>query len=181
MNELTASTHRSRKWFLALGVTLVILGIAGIGVASFLEATSVLFLAPLLLVSSIIQVLTAFFAEKGKERNLHYAAAGLEAVFGFAVMANPFQTIAGLILMAAILWIVIGVIRLARSTLAEAHARWWIVMTGAVAVLIGITLVTGWSPARLWVIAVCIAADFICHGISWSAVAMTERKPSEAQ
>jgi uncharacterized membrane protein HdeD (DUF308 family) len=166
-----------RRWFLALGVLLLILGIAGIGVAGFLEATSVLILAPLLLVSSLIQLVTAFFAEKGKTRNLHYVAAGLEAVFGFVVMANPFQTLRGLILAAAILWMVIGLARLARAAFAHTHARSWMIMAGIVAILLGISLFTGVLPAKLWVIALFIGADFICHGLSWSLVAMTDPKP----
>jgi uncharacterized membrane protein HdeD (DUF308 family) len=166
-----------RKWFLALGVLLLILGIAGIGVAGFLEATSVLILAPLLLVSSLIQLVTAFFAEKGQAKNLHYVAAGLEAIFGFVVMANPFQTLAGLITVAAILWIVIGLARVVRALLAHTHARSWMILAGVVAILLGISLLTGVSPAKLWVIAACIGVDFVCHGLSWSLVAMTDHKP----
>ena len=44
------------------GVVLVILGIAGISVAPLLEAASVLILGPMLLVSSVIQLLVGFFA-----------------------------------------------------------------------------------------------------------------------
>ncbi len=36
--------------------------------------------------------------------------------------------------------------------------------------------------SRLWFIGLCVAIDFICHGVSWSAVALAERSlqvPSE--
>jgi uncharacterized membrane protein HdeD (DUF308 family) len=29
----------------------------------------------------------------------------------------------------------------------------------------------------LWFVGLCIALDFICHGVSWSAVALAEEKP----
>src|SRR6516164_3388818 len=92
------SQHRSRwKWFLALGAVLLVLGIGGMTVATLLDLTSLLVFGPLLLASSIIQLLTAFFAEAWKERLPHLVAAGLELVLGFLIMANPPQSLTGLI------------------------------------------------------------------------------------
>ena len=62
------SEHRVRwKWFLALGVVLLVLGLAGVSVASLLELTSLLVFGPLLLASSIVQLLTALFGEGRKD------------------------------------------------------------------------------------------------------------------
>src|SRR5690349_17884405 len=98
-----ASQRRSRwKWFLALGAVLLVLGIGGMTVATLLELTSLLVFGPFLLASSIIQFLTAFFAEAWNERLPHLVAAGLEMVLGFLIMANPPQTIIGLIALIAI-------------------------------------------------------------------------------
>jgi len=47
------------KWFLALGVVLLVLGVAGAGAASLLEFTSVLIFGPMLLASSLLQFLLA--------------------------------------------------------------------------------------------------------------------------
>ena len=77
------------KWFLALGVGLLLLGLTGAGATTLLQLTSLLVFGPLLLTSSLMQFLIAFFAAKEKERLLHFAAAGLEAVLGFFIMANP--------------------------------------------------------------------------------------------
>jgi hypothetical protein len=35
---------------------------------------------------------------------------------------------------------------------------------------------TAWPVAQWWPVALCIALDFICHGVSWSAVGLVERK-----
>jgi hypothetical protein len=43
----------------------------------------------MLLASSIFQPLTALFGEERKERLLHFAAAGVEMVFGFLIVVNP--------------------------------------------------------------------------------------------
>ena len=174
------SQHRTRwKWSLALGGLLLVLGIAGMTVASLLELTSMIVFAPLLLMSSIIQLLRAFFAEKGKESLLHFAAAGLEAALGFLIIMNPAQTIRGLIVVVAIFLLVIGLVRLARSLATQSPGRAWTVMTGVVAILLGISLWIGWPVAKLWFVGLCIAVDFICHGVAWSGLALVERKPIE--
>ena len=173
-----AAERRGRwKWFLALGVLLLILGVAGITVANLLELTSVLVFGPLLLVASIMQLLIAFVAEKGKDSLLHFVAAGLEAILGFFIMANPPERLAGLVAVIAVFLVVIGLARLARALATQSRARSWAAVTGVVAVLLGISLWAGGPAAKLWLVGLCIAVDFICHGASWSALALAERKP----
>jgi uncharacterized membrane protein HdeD (DUF308 family) len=182
MTQLTtlppASGHSVRwKWFLALGVVLLLLGLAGTGAATLLEITSLLVFGPLLLASSLIQLLTAFFAEKDKDRLLHFTAAGLEAVLGFFIMAHPLQSEVRLIALIAIFLIVGGLVRLARALATQSRGRAWVVLTGVVALLLGISAWIGWSVAKPWIVGLCIAVDFLCHGLCWSAVALAERKP----
>lgn len=169
-----------RKWFLALGVLLLVLGIAGISVASLLQFTSLLVFGPMLLASSIIQLLTAFFAEKWKERVPHFAAAGLEAALGFFVMANPLERIVDLFTLVAVFLFVIGMARLARSLVTQSHGRAWTFVAGVIALLLGISVWFQGPVANLGFVGLCIAIDFLCHGIGWSALALAEREPVQA-
>ena len=176
-NTPPAAEHAARwKWFLALAVILILLGIAGGGVAGAMELTSLLVFGPMLLVSSILQVLVAFFTEKRTESLLHLAAAGLEMVLGFFIMANPLERIIDLVNLIAIFLIVIGLARLARSLTTHSGRRAWILMAGAIALLLGICVWLGGPAAKLGIIGACIAADFLFHGVSWFAVALKERK-----
>jgi uncharacterized membrane protein HdeD (DUF308 family) len=175
---LQVTDHRAHwKWFIALGVILLVLGIAGISVATLLQFTSMLVFGPTLLASSIIQLLTAFFAEKRKECLLHLAAAGLEAVFGFYIMANPPESIVGLITLVAIFLIVIGLARLTHSLATQSRGRAWIFLAGAIAPLLGISVWIEGPVGKLGFVGLCIAIDLLCHGISWSALALAEGKP----
>jgi len=172
---------RSRwKWFLAIGSLLLVLGIAGFTVASLLDLTSLMVFGPMLLASSIVQLLTSFLAEKREESLRHFIAAGVEAVFGFIIMFHPPESVGGLVALIAVFLIVSGLIRLARLLLAtRSRGRAWTIMTGVVALLLGISVWIG-APARtLWFVGLCIAIDFICHGVSWSALALVERKQPE--
>jgi uncharacterized membrane protein HdeD (DUF308 family) len=160
-----------------MGVGLLLLGLTGAGAATLLQLTSLLVFGPLLLTSSIIQLLTAFFAGKGKDNVLHMIAAGLEAVLGFFIMANPPQNVNSLIAAIAIFLIVAGLVRLARSLTMQARGRVWIVLTGVLALLLGMSVWIGWPFGELWFVGLCIALDFLCHGMCWSALALTERTP----
>jgi uncharacterized membrane protein HdeD (DUF308 family) len=175
-----AIDHRGRwKWFLALGVVLLVLGIAGAGVASvasLLEYSSLLVFGPFLIASSLFQALTAAFGETRKERILHLLAAGVEGVLGIFIMANPLQNVGGLVALIAILFILGGAARLARALEAQSRGRGWGFVAGVVALLLGICIWTGWPVDKPWFVALCIVVDLICHGASWSALALAERR-----
>jgi uncharacterized membrane protein HdeD (DUF308 family) len=184
MTELTASSQATArgarwKWDLAIGGLLLVLGIFGLGFTTLLNVSSLLVFGPLLLVSSLMQLLQALFAVKpwGREALLHFAAAGLEAFLGFYIMLNPSEGVGGLVAWIAIILIAGGLIRLARSVTTRPRRRAWIVVPGVIALLLGVAVWLGWPATGLWFVGLCIAVDFICHGVGWSALALAERKP----
>jgi uncharacterized membrane protein HdeD (DUF308 family) len=149
-------------------------------VAAVLQLASLVVFGPLVMISSLLQFVTAFFAEKRNERLLHFAAAGVEMVLGFAIMANPPEQGIGLIALVAILLIVIGFARLARAIATRSRGRAWIFVGAAVALLLGISVWLGGPAAKLGFVGLCLAVDFLCHGFVWSAVALAERKSVES-
>lgn len=184
MTELAVSSqgterHVRWKWFLGLGALLLLLGIGGVTVASLLELTSVLMFGPMLLASSVIQLLTTFFAENRRERLPHYLAAGLEMLLGFLIMVHPPERVGQLIVLVVVFFLAIGLLRLVRSLAMQHRGRGWAVMAGVIALLVGVSVWVGWPVAKLWIVGLCIAVDFICHGVSWSALALAERKALE--
>src|SRR5262249_28455302 len=157
---------------------LLVLGVAGIGVANFLELTSLLVFGPLLLTSSAFQLLTALFAEKPRERLGHMVAAGLELVLGLFVMISPLESLTGLVALVAIFLVIIGLARLGRSLVMQAHGRTWAIVAGFIALVLGVAVWFGGPAAKLGFVGLCIALDILCQGVSWSALALAERKPS---
>jgi uncharacterized membrane protein HdeD (DUF308 family) len=175
--EAQADELRGRwKWYLALGVLLLALGTAGVGAATMAEWTSFLVFAPLLLASSIMQILTALSAEKGKVFLLHLIAAGLEAALGFLIMAYPVQMGTDLVVLVAVFLLVSGVVRLIRSGVRQSSGRGGILLTGLATLLLGICVWLRLPVSKLWFVGLCIALDFICQGFSWSAIALAERR-----
>jgi uncharacterized membrane protein HdeD (DUF308 family) len=75
----------------------------------------------------------------------------------------------------AIALVACGLVRLVRSLAIHAPGRNWAVLTGGIAVLLGLAIWLKWPIAGLWFVGLCLAVDFICHGLSWSATALAQR------
>jgi uncharacterized membrane protein HdeD (DUF308 family) len=185
MAELTtspqATDQRIRwKWFLALGLVLLILGLASAGATTLLELTSILVFGPILLASSLVQLLTAFIAGTGPGRFLQYAAAGLEAILGFLIMVHPFWVLTDLVVAIATFLMIIGLLRMSRSLVTHSPGRGWAFMAGGAALILGICIWLKLPVSGLWFVGLCITLDFLCHGVSWSAIALAEGKPLAA-
>ena len=140
--------HRGAcKWCLALGVVLLILGLAGAGVSNLLELTSVMIFGPMLLASSLLQFLVAIVAEQRQQRLMHLVSAGAEMVLGFLILAHSIAGPLNLIVAIAVLLVIAGVLRLARGLAAQSKLRGWTIMAGVVALLLGLSIWTGWPSA----------------------------------
>ena len=101
-------------------------------------------------------------------------------VFGFLLMVNPPEKVVGLIALVAIFLVVVGLVRLVRSLVTRSRGRAWTLLAGVIAVLLGISVWAGGSVAKLGFVGLCIAIDFLCHGVAWSALALAERKPDQS-
>jgi uncharacterized membrane protein HdeD (DUF308 family) len=165
------------KWLVALGLVLLLLGAAGVSLALVLDLASLLVFGPLLLASGITQGLVGFIAVKGRESLLHLLAGGIEGIFGLWLMTAPLDTAGSLVALIAIVLIIGGLIRLARWLISRDRGRAWILLTGLVALLLAVAVWIGGSTLQWWFVGMCLAVDFLCHGASWSLVALAERKP----
>jgi uncharacterized membrane protein HdeD (DUF308 family) len=81
-----------------------------------------------------------------------------------------------LVVMIAVLLSIAGLLRLAHGLAEKSRRRAWILMTGVAALLLGISIWTGWPTKGLWFVGLCIAIDFTCHGVSWLGIALAEKK-----
>lgn len=176
----TAERREHWRWLLALGALFLILGLASVGIAALLQLSSLLIFGPMLLISSLIQFVTCCMTERRQESRLHFAAAGLEAFLGFALMMYPPEGILGVVALVATFFIVTGIVRLARALAAESRGRGLAVVNGVAAVLLGLSVWVGGPAAKLGFVALCIAADFFCRGVSWSLFALAERRDAQA-
>jgi uncharacterized membrane protein HdeD (DUF308 family) len=169
-SETSAAVHGRPSgsfWFLAVGVTLALLGALAFGATTILEVTSLLMLGPLLLANSLCQLMLTFIAESPRRRAFHISSALFSLVVGFLVMSHESEAGADIALLMAAFLLVAGLNRMVGSLEPDLPPRVWLVAAGALAVSLGICL-SAQAPTRgLWLISLCIAIDFLCHGATW--------------
>jgi len=79
--------------------------------------TTVLVLGMLLLVSALVQIVTAFWGQRGRGFLLHLLAGGLYSVAGMFMIQNPLEAGMGLTFLVAICLLVGGALRTILSIL----------------------------------------------------------------
>lgn len=129
----------------------------------------------------LIQVVAGLLAEKRRDTILHLAASGLEAALGFWVLAHPLERVIDLVVVVAIFLLVGGLMRLGQSLATRSPDRGWTATAGLIALVMGICVWLRWPDSQWWFVGLCIAIDFLLRGMSFSVLALAERKPKGTQ
>jgi uncharacterized membrane protein HdeD (DUF308 family) len=172
-------------WILALGILLLVLGTIGLYMAFFVTLASVVTFGVLMLVGGGAQLVHAFKARGWKSVVLSVLIAILYIVSGILVMGNPVEASAVLTLMLAGAIIGIGILRIAMGFQLRGFKNWiWPVLSGIIAILMGVAIVVQWPLSGSWVIGLFVSVEMIVNGWATIAVALTAKdvdaKPKHA-
>jgi uncharacterized membrane protein HdeD (DUF308 family) len=171
------------KWFLALGVAMVVLGTLAIGwacIATVTVAITWLF-GFLMLGSGIATIVSAFSVGRWSGMLIHLLLGVLYTLVGFMIIDQPRDAAVQITLIIAVFLIVGGVIRIIFS-LVERFPGWgWVLLNGAVTLLAGLLIYKGWPLSGLWVIGLFVGIDLILNGWTWIALSLAVRKSTPAQ
>lgn len=156
--------HRSWGWFVTLGVALVVLG--AICILGEVETTliTVLVLGWFLLISGIIALVHAFRTRTWSGFFLYLLSAVLRAFTGYLLIRYPLIGALSLTLLLASLFIVGGIFRLVGAASLR-FPRWgWTAASGAIALLLGIMLLTQLPTSSLWFLGLAVGIDLVFEG-----------------
>jgi uncharacterized membrane protein HdeD (DUF308 family) len=163
---------RSRVWLLGVGVTALILGLAGLVMTLAFTVASVVWYGVLLIVAGAAQVIEVMLPPQAGGRwtsralrlslGLLYVAAGLYSAF------HPEGASFALTLVLGILLIASGAVRAAWVLAREGQrSRRLGILLALVSCAFGIAVLSQWPLSGLWVIGLCLSADLIAYGLSW--------------
>ena len=175
-NEL-AELRSYWPWFFALGIGMVVLGSFAIGwacVVTITVAATWLF-GFLLLASGISQVVNAFFSGRWSGMLVHLLVGILYVVVGFIVIDQPAEAALSLTLIIAIFLIVSGIFRMVFAISERFNGWGWVLLNGAVTLMLGMLIYKQWPASGLWVIGLFIGIDLIFNGWSWVMLALALR------
>ena len=136
--------RKHTTWFLVVGIVLVILGTVAIGSAVAMTIVSVLFLGWLLIVGGVFEVVHGFSHRPWSGFFINLLGGVLYAVAGLVMVANPALAAVTLTLVIAVMLIVAGLFRLLIAFSTPLHHRGWLVLNGAISILLGVMIWRAW-------------------------------------
>ena len=169
--EKIGLTIVKRNWFfyLLMGILLIVLGTIAIGRSCLATQVSMIFLGWLMIAAGVSQTIYAFWKERDWGGFFFDILSGiLYAVVGFMIVANPASTAVTLTLLIAMYLLFDGIFRIV-GAISIRFPHWgWIVLSGIVSVLLGISIWRQWPYSGLWVIGLFVGIQMIFNG--WSTV-----------
>lgn len=163
-------------WFLALGVALVVLGTIAIGSAVLATVAATILFGFLLVAGGISLVVSSFWAGRWSGMLLTLLIGILYIVVGFMIVDCPVTAAVQLTLIAAIFFIITGVIRIVYA-LSERFTNWgWVLLNGAVTLLLGLLVYKQWPNSGLWLIGLYVGIEMIFNGWGWIMLSLGLRQ-----
>jgi uncharacterized membrane protein HdeD (DUF308 family) len=158
--------RKSWTWFLVLGISLTILGVVCVGKAQTATTLSILVLGWILAISGVMWLVNAFRAFSWQGFFLFLLNAIIRGVTGYLLLRHPDAGAAGVTMLLASLFIVAGLFRAVGAGVIR-FPRWgWMVFSGIVSVVLGISLLVSWPSASTYFIGLVIGIDLILDGAS---------------
>lgn len=191
MNQKSASLFNSPQssemqvlqhhwgWFLSLGMALIVLGATAISLPLLAALTIEILLGWILVISGLTHVTHAFWERRWRGFMLELLSGILYLVIGLILLAYPLQGVLTLTLLLAIFLIIEGGFKIILAWRLRPLPNWgWALVSGLIALLLGVMIWGRWPTTATWVIGLFIGIDLIFGGWSMVMVALTARRAS---
>lgn len=163
------------KWFLALGVGMVVLGTIALGSAVLTTAVAVVLFGFLMLAGGIAEIISSFWAGKWSGTLIHLLIGILYTVVGTMIIDSPERSAMELTLFLAFFLVFSGILRIVFA-LSEQFTGWgWVLLNGAVTLLLGMLIYKQWPYSGVWVIGLFVGIEMIFNGWAWVMLSLAIR------
>jgi uncharacterized membrane protein HdeD (DUF308 family) len=167
-------------WFLALGVLLVLAGIAAIAFPFLSTIAAKIAIGWIFLAAGVFELIHAFYVKRwaGFFWNLLigllYIAAGAWLAF------FPLTGILTLTIAIAALFIAEGVVELIMGFRVRPHDGWgWVVFSGLASIAVGLLIALSLPESAVWALGVLAGTKLLLSGWSFIALALSGKRTSE--
>lgn len=167
-------------WFLGLGAVLIVLGLIALGSSMLFTLTTMVFVGWLMMLGGVLQTVHAFTCKSWGGFFIDLLAGAFNTVLGLLIIGHPGATAVALTLMIAMALIISGIFRVAIA-LSIRFPNWtWLLLHGAINLLLGFAILQEWPSSGLWVIGTFIGIDMVFNGWSLVMLALALRNPPTA-
>ncbi len=173
--------HRGNGWFVALGVIMILTGIAAIAFPLVASLSVELLVGATFLVGGIATLFHAFQEKEWGGVFWQLAVGIIYMAGGLVFLVNPFGGVVALTVFLGAVFLVEGIARIVMGFQMRGGRNWgWVVASGAMSVLLAVLVFSGFATgASLGLIGVLLGINFIFAGASFVALGST--KPEQAE
>jgi len=170
------------KWWIAALVGLVLIAVALAVLSHLVAATliSTILIGVLLIAGSLVQIAHAFAERAWGGFALSLLVGLLYLATGLMLAVNPAAGSLALTLLFAAFLLASGVVRIVLAFRFWHMWGWLLLLSGALGVLAGLVITTGYPMTGLWVLGFCLGVDLFIHGVWWLAFALMLRGAPKA-
>ena len=162
-----ADLHAKWKWFFAIGLAFVILGLVALGNLVATALVTTLVIGMVMLVAGVVQVFGAFTHEGSTGQRVFSAVLGiLYVVVGFDILGDPLGGAIAITIVIALFLLIGGVVRIVSAFVSGGGHRILLFVTGVINIVLGAWLWSG-IPVSGVAIGLFVGVDLILGGITW--------------
>ncbi len=159
---------RKWKWLLALGILIVLGGLAGLLMTVAMTIVTVLFYGAMILVGGVAVLLHEIKEreERWQGRLTHLLMALLYIVAGLLLLLNPVAGSMVMTLLLGAMFLAMGVMRIVYGLRCRRRGWHWIspVLAGLVDVVFALVIAGSWPISSLWIIGLIVSVELVMHG-----------------
>jgi uncharacterized membrane protein HdeD (DUF308 family) len=160
-------------WFLALGLLLILAGVAAIAFPLLSTIATKIALGWIFLVAGVVLVVHAFSIKQWRGFLLGLLVGALYVVAGGWLAFFPFTGIITLTLLLAVLFLAEGVLTVMMAMRVRPHEGWgWLLTSGLIAVAVGVMIAVELPTSAVWAIGLLTGINLLSSGVSFVVLAL---------
>ena len=164
-------------WFLALGIVLVVAGIAAIMFPLLSTIAAKIALGWIFLAAGIVMIIHAFSIQKWGGFLMELLLGVLYLFAGGWLAFFPFTGIVTLTILLAALFLAEGVLEVIMGFRVRPHEGWgWLVFSGLIAVAVGLLIAAELPSSAVWAIGLLVGVNLLSTGISFIVLALAGKR-----
>lgn len=180
LEETRRDVARHWGWFLALGILLVVVGMAAIAFPLVSTIAAKIALGWILLIAGIGEVVHSFYVKRWAGFFWNLLIGLLYVAVGIWLAFFPLTGILSLTIVLAALFIADGIMEIAMGFRVRPHEGWgWLVFSGIIAIAAGLLIVLNLPSSAVWALGLVAGVRLLVSGWSFIFLAMSGRRIRE--
>jgi uncharacterized membrane protein HdeD (DUF308 family) len=167
-------------WFLAVGILLILVGVAAIAFPFIPGLFTAILLGWLFLIGGVVMVVHAFQAPGWSGFLWELLIGLLYVVAGGYLIFSPVASLVTLTIVLAALFLAEGVFEIVMALRVRPHEGWgWLLLSGIAALAVGVLIGIDLPGSATWALGLLVGINLLFTGTSYVALALAGRKARE--